>query len=398
MGLCLAAWLAACSPVPATSTPAVLPSLTQPPASATLSPAAASPTALPVTATLAPTATPVPSTATPIPSPTVPPTITLLFTGDINPGRCVALISKAHNDYTRPFQYVAEALRAADITVGSLDGSLSDVSPPSRCPEVNEYQTTMNLIGPTRMAEGFVYAGIDLITVATNHAKDCGKYGWQCNDWSFNDTLKTLKSAGILAAGGGENLAAAFKPVIIEKQGVRFAFIGVTEVGDNTWAADDRPGTAPLSEANLPLVLAAIRAARQVADLVIVLPQWGDEYHVIPNAKQLRWAPQLIEAGANLVIGNQAHVVQSVEVFAGDDQSGPRVVAYALGNFVFDQGPYINKQGVVFEATFAGARLAAWRLRPIHIYSLHQPQWAKETEAQEILDGVQAASEALPKR
>jgi poly-gamma-glutamate synthesis protein (capsule biosynthesis protein) len=169
-------------------------------------------------------------------------------------------------------------------------------------------------------------------------------------------------------------------------------------VGDNTWAADDRPGTAPLSEANLPLVLAAIRAARQAADVVIVLPQWGDEYHVIPNAKQLRWAPQMIEAGANLVIGNQAHVVQATEVFAGDDQTGPRVVAYALGNFVFDQGPYINKQGVVFEATFEGARLAAWRLRPIHIYGLHQPKWASETEAQEILDGVQAASEALPKR
>jgi poly-gamma-glutamate capsule biosynthesis protein CapA/YwtB (metallophosphatase superfamily) len=106
----------------------------------------------------------------------------------------------------------------------------------------------------------------------------------------------------------------------------------------------------------------------------------------------------MIEAGANLVIGNQAHVVQAVEVFKGDDQTGPRVVAYALGNFVFDQGPYINKQGVVFEATFEGARLAAWRLRPIHIYGLHQPKWASETEAQEILDDVAEASEALPKR
>jgi len=132
--------------------------------------------------------------------------------------------------------------------------------------------------------------------------------------------------------------------------------------------------------------------------VVIVLPQWGDEYHPMPNAKQLRWAPQMIEAGANLVIGNQAHVVQPTEVFQGDDQSGPRVVAYALGNFVFDQGPYVNKQGVVFEATFAGARLAAWRLRPVHIYGLHQPKWTNDAEAQEILDRVAAASEALPKR
>ena len=399
----MAVWVAACSPAPARSTPTAQPSLARPtPASATPaavpSTEAASPTAPPASATVEATATPIPSTAMPIPSPTVVPTITLLFTGDINPGRCVAVISKAHNDYTRPFLHVAETLREADITVGSLDGSLSDLSPPSRCPEANEFQVTLNLIGPTRMAEGFVYAGIDLITVATNHAKDCGTYGWQCNDWTFNDTLATLKSAGILAAGGGENLAAAFKPVIIEKQGVRFGFIGVTEVGDNTWAADDVPGTAPLSEANLPLVLAAIRNARQEVDVLIVLPQWGHEYHVIPNAKQLRWAPQLIEAGANLVIGNHPHVVQPVEVFAGDDQSGERVVAYALGNFVFDQGPYINKQGVVFEATFEGARLAAWRLRPVHIYGLHQPKWTNETEAQEILDRVAEAGEALPER
>ncbi|HUS14174.1 MAG TPA: CapA family protein, partial [Chloroflexia bacterium] len=320
------------------------------------------------------------------------PIIKLLFTGDINPGRCPAEISIAHNDFTRPFLYVAEALREADITIGSLDGSLSDISPPSPCP------TTMNLVGPTRMAEGYVYAGIDLITVATNHAKDCGKQGWQCNDRTFNDTLKTLKAAGIAAAGGGENLAAAFKAVVIEKQGVRFAFVGVTEVGDNTWAEADRPGTAPLSEANLPLVLEAIRAARQEADVVIVLPQWGEEYHTSPSANQWRWAPQMIEAGADLVIGNQAHVVQPVEIFPAAGGSGPRVVAYALGNFVFDQGPYINKQGVVFEATFEGARLAEWRLRPLHIYGLHQPQWARESEAQEILDRVQAASEALPER
>ena len=59
---------------------------------------------------------------------------------------------------------------------------------------------------------------------------------------------------------------------------------------------------------------------------------------------------------------------------------------------------YDFADGGADEATFEGARLAAWRLRPVHIYSLHQPQWASEAEAQEILDRVQQASEALPKR
>jgi poly-gamma-glutamate synthesis protein (capsule biosynthesis protein) len=319
--------------------------------------------------------------------------IHLLFTGDINPGRCPAQIALAHNDFTLPYQIVGDALRSADIAVGSLDGAISDLSPPSPCPQ------TMNLIGPARTVEGLRYAGFDVITVATNHAKDCGRLGWNCSDRAFHDTLSNLRAAGILPVGGGENLAAALAPVIVERQGVRFAFIGVTEVGPNTFAGPTQPGTAPLSDESFPAVLAAIGAARLIADVVIVLPQWGVEYAETPSAGQLRWAGLMIDAGATLVIGNQSHVVQPVEVFAAADGSGARgVVAYELGNFVFDQGPWRTRQGMLFEATFEGRRLAGWRLRPIHILSLYQPAWPDEAEAQAILSRVETASAALPNR
>jgi poly-gamma-glutamate capsule biosynthesis protein CapA/YwtB (metallophosphatase superfamily) len=321
------------------------------------------------------------------------PRLHILFTGDINPGRCPAQIALAHNDFTLPYQVVGDALRAADLTIGSLDGALSDVSPPSPCPE------TMNLVGPARTVEGLQYAGFDVLTVAANHAQDCGRLGWNCSGDTFRDTLANLRAAGIQPAGGGENLAAARTPVVVERQGVRFAFIGVTEVGPNTFATDTQPGTAPLDDQHLPAVLAAITAARQSADVVIVLPHWGGKYADLPSANQLRWAGQMVAAGATLVIGNHPHVVQPVEVFGVAGQSAPRaVVAYALGNFVFDQGPWINRQGVLFEATFAGPRLAEWRLRPIHIDSLYLPVWPSEPEAQAILSRVQAASAALPPR
>ena len=321
------------------------------------------------------------------------PIIHLLFTGDINPGRCPAQIAIKNNDFTLPYQVVGDTLRAADITIGSLDGALSDFSPPSPCPE------TMNLIGPARTVEGLHYAGFDVLTVAANHAKDCGLQGWNCSDQTFRDTLSNLRAAGIQPAGGGEDLAAALTPVIVERQSVRFAFIGLTEVGPNTFAAAGRPGTAPLSDQNLPQVLAAITAARQAADVVIVLPHWGVEYAEAPSANQRRWAGELVAAGATLVIGNHPHVVQAVEVFPQTGQSAPRaVVAYALGNFVFDQGPWRNRQGVLFEATFAGQTLTDWRLRPIHIVSLFQPVWPDEAESQAILSRVATASAALPTR
>jgi poly-gamma-glutamate capsule biosynthesis protein CapA/YwtB (metallophosphatase superfamily) len=311
-------------------------------------------------------------------------TITLVFTGDINPGRCPAQIALAHNDFTLSYQFVGEVLRAADIAVGSLDGSISDLSPPSRCPQ------TMNLIGPARTVEGLTYAGFDLITVATNHAQDCGALGWNCQGRAIVDTLTHLSAAGILPVGGGTDLAAARMPVIIERGGVRFAFLGVTAVGPETWAREDTrgtgaPGTAPLSAVALPGLLADITAARAAADVVIVLPQWGVEYTDAPTAEQQAWAAAMLEAGATLVIGNHPHLVQPVVATNNADGTPAAVVAYALGNFIFDQGPWRTRQGLVFRATFQGAALAGYDLLPIHIYSLYQPQWAGPAEAAQIL-------------
>jgi poly-gamma-glutamate synthesis protein (capsule biosynthesis protein) len=314
------------------------------------------------------------------PSATATPPITrLIFTGDINPGRCPAQIALRRNDFTLPYQIVGETLRAAAITVGSLDGSLSDISPPSPCPE------TMNLIGPARTVEGLVYAGFDVITAATNHAKDCGRLGWNCDERALRDTLAHLAGAGIAAVGAGEDVTAARAPVVLERQGVRFAFLGLTAVGAETWASAAVAGTAPLSEEHLPGVLEDIRAARAAADVVIVLPQWGVEYAERPTAQQQRWAAAMIEAGATLVIGNHPHLVQPVQPLETED-GGRTAVAYALGNFVFDQGPWRTRQGVLFVATFEGSALAGWELLPIHIRSLHQPHWAEAEEAEEILE------------
>jgi len=319
-------------------------------------------------------------------TPTSPP-IRLFFTGDINPGRCPAQTALANDDFTLPYQAVADELRAADITIGSLDGSISDISPPSSCPQ------TKNLIGPSRTVEGLQFAGFDVMTVATNHAKDCGAWGWGCDNQSFRDTLRYLSEAGIQPVGGGESLASARAPVIVERQGVRFAFLGVTEVGPEMWASESVPGTAPLSDEALPALTANIAAARAEADVVVVLTQWGVEYETTPTPDQMRWAGEMIAAGATLVVGNHPHVVQAVETFPGR-----QVVAYALGNFVFDQQPGRARQGVVFEAVFRGGALERWELHPIHIHNFYQPRWAEPGEAEAILTQIEASSVELPDR
>lgn len=283
-------------------------------------------------------------------------------------------------NFNWPYEALGPDLRAADILVGSLDGSITDRAAPADCP------TTMSLNGPGRVVEGLQYAGFDVITVATNHVKNCGIIG--CWDDALLDTLDNLSLAGILPVGGGRNLAEARRPVFLESGGIRFAFLGASTVGAEMWATTSKPGTYPLTR---DYIVQDIQAARQLADVVIVLPQWGSEYTHTPNWNQFDLAGAMMEAGATLVVGNQAHWVQAVEQFPGG------VVAYGLGNFVFDQNwSNTTQQGVLFEATFRGTILESWRLRPIHITDDFQPNWADTAESAQILADIDAAGRLPP--
>ena len=307
--------------------------------------------------------------------------IRLLATGDIIPARCVYARQLAYQDFRHAFLATADLLRAADITVGSLDASLSDAGQPIGCTR------TFNLLAPARSIEGLTFAGFDVLTVASNHAKDCGASA--CGDQALLDTLANLEAAGIAAVGGGRNLAEARSVRVLTVNGIRFAFLGYDDIGSSDYGAtESSPGTAPLAFGTLGEDVAR---ARQEADVVIVLNHWGEEYTSVPTERQRGLAREAVDAGATLVIGNHPHAVQAVEFLEGG------FVSYALGNFVFDQDWSLEtQQGVVLEAVFHGARLVSVRFLPIHIYDQHQPHWAEPSEGESILSRMEEASRGLP--
>lgn len=309
-----------------------------------------------------------------MPAPTA---IRVVATGDIIPARCVYARHRARNDYTHAFQATADYLRAADIAVGSLDAAISDAGEPIGCEE------TFKLIAPARSVEGLSFAGFDVMSVATNHVMDCGAE--PCGFRAFLDTLHNLRSAGIQPIGGGENEATARSPAVVTIKGVRFAFLAYDDIASSyLGAGPTTPGTAELSEAALREDIAA---ARRAADVVIVLVQWGIEYEFRPNARQREMARIAVEAGASLVVGNHPHVLQGVEWIAES------YVAYALGNFVFDQDwSEETQQGAVLEATFVGAKLMQVKFIPTRIVDKHQPTWASAEESRTILDRVRRFS------
>ncbi len=305
--------------------------------------------------------------------------VVLRATGDIIPARCAYERQLAYGDLGHAFRELGPWLAEADITVGSLDAALSDAGVPFGCVE------TFSLLAPAASADGLADAGFDVITVATNHVKDCGQAA--CGDEAFFDTLANLRARGIAPVGGGADLAEARRPAVLTVKGVRFAFLGYDEIAPYYHAAPGVAGTAPLDEA---FVREDVAAAKLQADVVVVLPQWGVEYTSDPTAGHRALAAAAVEAGVGLVIGNHPHWVQAAELIGG------AFVAYALGNFVFDQDWSLEtQQGVVLEAAFHGPHLKGVRYHPIHIVDEHQPVFADPEEAQQILDRIWAASAVL---
>jgi poly-gamma-glutamate synthesis protein (capsule biosynthesis protein) len=330
----------------------------------------------------APTATTAAPRATTVPSPTTEPVTTLLFTGDVIPARCTYAKLRDLGSYDAAFDGVRSILGLADITIGTLDSTLADSAEPIGCTE------TFNLAGPAEFAGALGGAGFDVISHAANHIKDCGNAA--CGDLAVTETIANLRRNGIAAVGSGSNIDAARAPVIIERNGVRFAFLAYDDIAPYYHATTTAAGAAPL---DLSTLADDIAAARAQAEVVVVLPQWGVEYTASPTDRQRVAAWGMAFAGAHLVVGNHAHWV------AAHEQVGDVFVAYALGNFVFDQDWSIEtQQGAMLEVTFTGTRLTSTRYIPIHIHDEYQPRLADPAEATAILDRIEAASRTLPAR
>ncbi|HWQ83164.1 MAG TPA: CapA family protein, partial [Anaerolineales bacterium] len=185
----------------------------------------------------------------------------------------------------------------------------------------------------------------------------------------------------------GANLSEAEKPLVLTANGVRFGIVSLGQIEPMAFAGTSQSGIAVLTEESLR---AAVTAARQVANVVIVMPHWGPEDVPIPNWSQRSLAEVAVKAGADLVVGNHTHVVQAVQVIQGVP------VFYGLGNFVFDQTWALDHmQGVMLQVRFSGPDLLDYELIPTHVDGDGAVHIAGAEEAAQILERIEAASRNL---
>ena len=261
---------------------------------------------------------------------------TLLAGGDV-------LMDRTEAAGVDPFEFIVPSLASADIAVVNAEMAISD-----RGSAVDKEYVFR---APPPAAARIAAAGIDVANLANNHARDYGAD-------ALLDSVRWLEVAGVVALGAGADDTEAYRHRVLHAGGdVRVAFVGASMVLPWGFPAEpDRPGIA--SARPTARILESVRAASLAADVVIVAIHWGVERQTCPTAEQIGVARELLDAGADAVIGHHPHVLQPIEVVGG------KLVAYSLGNFVWHPRSGLTGETGVLQIDFDGDRIVGWSFHP----------------------------------
>lgn len=311
------------------------------------------------------------------------------------------------SDPVHMLRHVADDLRSGDITYLNLEGPATDrgVRNPALAGIANAIRSSPATI-PALAA-----AGVDVVSLANNHTMDYGAEG-------LAQSLDLLAANGIAQCGGGRDAAEARQPAILQSNGLRVAFLSYTSVCPPSYAATaSTPGAAyvrvrtsydgnvrlmlqpgsPLTirtSANpddLAAVCDDIRAARRDADAVIVAWHWGVSERWGKLAEYQRECGRAaVEAGADLVLGNHAHMLQGIEFHAG------RPIFYSLGNFAFDmRHRYFRPENLIVKCEISTSGVGNVRILPILNNEALEPERATGREHTRIAFLLEELSEGL---
>jgi len=305
---------------------------------------------------------------------------TMKIAGDIIIGRTVYEQEMRRNDYTSSFALVKDFLQDADYTVADAEWTAADGIP--------HLLQGMSFASPAKSLDGLSFAGIDSVSLANNHSMNGGV-------GAFEQMLDNLTARKIGYFGAGRNYNEAHTPYVADIKGTKVAFLGYTSIPGNYEAGNGSTGNAfikiapwyTFTESDVAQMENDIKLAKTKADVVIPYFHWSQEYVHEPNEQMRQVAHRAIDAGATMVVGSHPHWVQGLEWYNNS------LIAYSLGNFVFDQEQSLKtKQGVVLSTKFAGNKLVKAELVPIQIEQYFQPHLLDGNPAQQVLQNIYNSS------
>ena len=264
---------------------------------------------------------------------------------------------------------IVELLRSHEVVLGNVECVLSDVD------RVDHTLRSIQMRGRPECAGYLADWGVNVAHVANNHILEHG-YG------AARDTVNQLHNAGIKTVGSGrdENFEAGMQVTEIECPGHSISVIGAC-FREEKYAFN---GGGTLDE-----TIEMIKSLYKDDRVVIVSVHWGNEFIDRPSFEQRRIAHEFVDAGATLIIGHHPHVVQGIEHCDG------RLVAYSMGNFIFDSFIEDTRWSIILSITISGRDVIGWKYVPIERNREHSPLFATGDRKKELVSEVNRRCELL---
>ena len=219
---------------------------------------------------------------------------------------------------TYPGEKVRDLMREADIAHVANHVPFS-----TGCAFPKPDQGALVFCSDPKYIDLFTDIGVDLVELTGHHFEDYGPK-------ATLETLEIYESHNIVYFGGGANKEDSIKPALFENHGNKIAFIGCNrlDTGGLPTATDTRPGAAPC---DYPYLKGEISKLRAEGYVVIATMHWNQSYGWKPAPQQVKDFHFLVDSGASLALGSQAHYAQTMEFYNGI------FVHYGQGNLFFDQ-------------------------------------------------------------
>ncbi len=230
-------------------------------------------------------------------------------------------------------------------------------------------------------------AGLRVLSLANNHVADYGAAG-------IESSLAAVTTAGLSAVGAGADAAAARQLVVLELETLRLGWLAAARS-----LAPQPPAGPAFWELERDELLAAVEAAKPTVDLLAVSLHLGFMYVDYPHPEHRQLALDLAAAGADLVLGHHAHVVQGIEVAPGG-----ALLCHNLGNLVFDwtEGEVAadllleeQRSGIVLVLDLDPQGVARATALPVRVDDGWQLDWAEGEAGERILERLERLSQDL---
>ncbi|NRA61706.1 MAG: CapA family protein [Psychrobium sp.] len=246
-------------------------------------------------------------------------------------------------------RHIKPYMLLADYAAVNLETQISDHKPQERAPK------SVTFFSPPQTLNALEWAGIDYVTLGNNHIYDY-------LDEGLNSTIDALNNSPIAFSGAGLNQQQALSAHRVDLNDTPFSMLGFVgwEGGfsPNQTASPSKGGAAFGSMDNITNTVKRESALKRVS---IVQYHGSQEYASEPTLMTEQRLKSAIDVGADLAIAHHPHVTQGFELYKG------KLIAYSMGNFIFDQYFYATPYSFILNVWMDGEKFHRAEITPIYL-------------------------------